>query len=87
MSSILTAELIGLKATILNSSNISQINLSGTVVDETRNTLTLEIAGRPKVIEKQSCTFLFETGSGPQKASGSHLLGRPEDRIKKNASL
>jgi len=87
MSSILTAELIGLRCTILSSSNRSQINLSGTVLDETRNTLTLDIAGRPKIIEKQCCTFLFQSSSGPQKASGSRLLGRPEDRIKKNASF
>ncbi len=84
---LLTAELIGLPCTIVNSSNKDQIGLAGRVTDESRNTLTLEVGGKEKTVAKDSCTFQFQTPEGLQKMEGRLLVGRPEDRIKKNSSV
>lgn len=78
-------ELIGLQVRIADSANRQQIGLQGRVVDETRNTLTVEIAGHDKRFVKDQCDFSFTLpGSKTRvRVHGQVIVGRPEDRIKK----
>jgi ribonuclease P protein subunit POP4 len=80
-------ELIGLEVEIVSSSNKSQIGLKGTVTDESRQTLTIDIGEcdmPEKNLAKDQCVFRFTLPSGMKvKVDGKILVARPEDRIKK----
>ena len=77
-------ELIGLEARVVESSNPSQAGLSGRVVDETRQTLSIETGKGVKSLAKDQCVFSFRLPSGEKvKVDGKLLVSRPEDRVKK----
>ncbi|MBL7160378.1 MAG: ribonuclease P protein component 1 [Candidatus Aenigmarchaeota archaeon] len=77
-------ELIGLKASVEKSTSASTVGLEGKVVDETRQTLTIEVKGKEKNLVKEQCAFLFTIPSGEKVlVDGKVLVARPEDRIKK----
>jgi ribonuclease P protein subunit POP4 len=78
-------ELMGLQVWVYSSSNQDTKELSGRVVDESRNTLTLETTeGREVSLVKDQCTFSFSLPSGERvRVDGKLLVARPEDRIKK----
>lgn len=81
---IVRHELIGLPVKIVNSQNRTHIGMSGRVIDETRNMLTIETAaGKEVAVAKETGVFSFEIGSVWVKVDGRLLAGRPEDRIKK----
>jgi len=81
---IVRHELIGLNVRVEKSSNPSAAGLSGKVVDESRQTLTLDVRGKEKKLVKEECIFLFRLPSGRKvRVSGRVLVARPEDRIKK----
>ncbi len=80
---IVRHELIGLRVRVEECSNPSSVGISGKVVDESRNTLTMRSESGSKVLVKEECTFIFSTESGELRVDGSLLVGRPEDRIKK----
>ncbi len=77
-------ELIGLKIKIVRDTNMNNLNLSGTVLDETRNTLTLMNDSVQKMIFKSNALFQFSLPLHDVQVEGVNLLGRPEDRVKKN---
>ncbi|MCP8314776.1 MAG: ribonuclease P protein subunit, partial [archaeon] len=57
-------------------------NVSGKVVDETKNTLKLYVKDKIKMIPKAYTTFIFKLPDGIKvKIDGSLLIGRPEDRL------
>ena len=77
-------ELIGLPVRIVESTNRAIVGVEGKVVDETRNTLSIESDRMLRVFIKEQCVFLFTLPSGERvKVDGVLLVGRPEDRIKK----
>lgn len=79
--------LIGLKVKIVQSSNPQLINITGKIVDETKNTLMIQMGKKQKHIPKKDCLFHFflsETLS--VEIVGNLLIGRPEERIKKRFS-
>ena len=77
-------ELIGMEVRIVNCTNKQLKGLTGTVIDETRNMLTIEINKGEKSLPKETCVFSFHLPSGEWvKVNGSLLVARPEDRIKK----
>ncbi len=77
-------ELIGLEVEVVKSTNPFQKGLSGRVIDETRNMLTIETKSGVKNIPKQDCTFSFRLPSGERvRVEGNLLVSRPEDRVKK----
>ena len=81
---IVLHELVGLEVRVISSANKQLEGLSGTVIDETRNMLTIETQKGEKKLSKQDCTFSFPIPSGQWvKVRGDLLLARPEDRIKK----
>ena len=76
-------ELIGLGVEILESTCAQYLGIRGRVVDESRNTLTIEQDGTEKTVPKDCCRFRFEEGSRTFVVSGKDIRFRPEDRIKK----
>lgn len=83
-AAIVQSELIGLKAKVVKSSNPSYVGISGVVVDETRNTLVIRQDNRDRVVVKDQAVFQFTLSDGTvMEVEGSVILGRPEDRVKK----
>lgn len=80
---IVRHELIGLDTKIVESSDPTQVGLSGKVVDETRNTIEIEASGKTRSVIKKNCVFAFKLGGQTVKVDGKILVARPEDRIKK----
>jgi ribonuclease P protein subunit POP4 len=67
---------------VLHDSNPSNVRLRGKVVDETKNTLVIQSTGLKRVA-KQNATFKFSLDGVTVKVEGKSLIGRPEDRVKK----
>lgn len=82
---IVKHELIGLGVEVSYSKDPSYSGMKGKVVDESRNTLSIDTAsGVMKTAVKDRCEFVFTLPSGKRvKVDGRLLLARPEDRIKK----
>jgi ribonuclease P protein subunit POP4 len=77
-------ELIGLKLKIKDSTNKSQVGLTGRVIDETFKILKIETNKGEKSIPKDVAIFIFTLPNGTKvQVDGKILIGRPEDRIKK----
>jgi ribonuclease P protein subunit POP4 len=77
-------ELIGLNAKVTKSKNPDAVGITGTVIDETRNTLTIRHNDKDKIIPKETTTFQFTLPNGSiVEVEGNAILGRPEDRVKK----
>lgn len=77
-------ELIGLKIRVESSTNKGQKGLTGTVVDETYNTLRIENKDKEKTVAKENCSFIFTLPDKTKvQVDGKLLVSRPEDRIKK----
>ena len=80
---IVRSELIGLEAEVTQASNESLIGLRGLIIDETKNTLSIEREGvEKKVIKSQVMLNILFDGQTFQ-IDGKVLVGRPEDRLKK----
>lgn len=76
-------ELIGVEVKVVGSRNRFSVGLTGKVIDETKNTLTLQTkAGRKKLIKDQN-VIEFIMGSKKIRINGKLLQARPEERIKK----
>ena len=77
-------EFIGLKVHATSLKNKS-LNLNGTIIDETKNTIKIEDENNyEKVIPKGGSIFVFELPNGEKiEIDGTILSIRPEDRIKK----
>jgi len=76
-------EFIGLEVEVLESTCDEYLGIKGRVVDESRNTLTVEQDGREKKVPKDCCRFRFVDGPESAVISGKEIKFRPEDRIKK----
>ena len=75
-------ELIGLMVQIVRSKNPTLNGLRGNIVDETKNTIKVEVGGSIKTIPKKECRFsFFLPDDVAVELEGSALIGRPEDRI------
>ncbi|MBR9689480.1 MAG: ribonuclease P protein component 1 [Candidatus Altiarchaeota archaeon] len=81
---ILEDELIGLSVTVSKSTDKSKRGVFGRVVNETKNTLTIDTKDGEKKIPKAECSFEFLYQGEPVKVEGKLLVSRPEDRIKKS---
>ena len=77
-------ELIGLTVEIIDSNHKEFIGIKGIVIDETRNTITVDTNDIEKRIPKENVVLLFTLPTGEQVAiNGKVIVARPEDRIKK----
>lgn len=77
---VMKAELIGLDVEVLSA---PFSGLSGKVVDETKNTFTIESAGTERMVPKPGNVFRFAYEGRTIDIIGSEIMHRPEDRIKK----
>ena len=76
-------ELIGLAVEVADSTNKFQIGIKGIVVDETKNTLTIETEIGLKKIQKKGAIFIFKIPNGKKvKVNGIKIITRPEERVK-----
>jgi ribonuclease P protein subunit POP4 len=79
-----THELIGLHAKVVKSANKDNVGISGRIIDESRNTLTIEDRRLEKKVVKHGSTFdLKFTENDTVTIVGNLIVGRPEDRVAK----
>lgn len=76
-------ELVGLPVTILNCTDPTWVGRSGVIVDETKNTLIIDINNTKKRIAKNTATFAITYHGTKTIVAGTRLAYRPEDRTKK----
>lgn len=74
-------EFIGMQVRIADSSDPTLVGRKGTVVDESRNMLVLESAGKEIRVAKDVVTLAFDDIG--IMMDGRKIRYRPEDRIKK----
>jgi|SRR3989344_7820026 len=82
MENIAMHEIIGLKAKVLESTDKGRKNMKGKIIDESKNTFTIETARGNKVVPKSEAVFEFEIGDEKAVIEGKRLVYRPEDRVK-----
>jgi ribonuclease P protein subunit POP4 len=80
---IVLSELIGLRCKVVKSLDRNQIGVSGTVVDETKNTLVIETDLGAKRIAKRISTFKFYSEGKAFIVKGEEINFRPHERISK----
>jgi len=82
---IIRYEFIGAEGKVTRSPHECYVNLGGKVVGETKNTFTFLQEGQPKSVIKESAVFNFKFDDGTVvEIDGKLLVGRSEDRLKKN---
>jgi len=85
---VLRHELVGLEAKILESRHKEYEKISGTITDETRNTITIKKSNKEKKIPKNSVTIELTLDKNTRvSVDGNLLIARPEDRIKKKIRI
>ena len=84
---VLRYELIGTEVEVIEAGNKSLVGVKGKVVDETRNTLHIEVEGKIKKVLKEQVKLRIKFNSKTIECDGSLLIGRPEDRIKKTIKM
>ena len=72
-------EFIGEFVEVTEHSDPGLCGVSGTIVDETRETLIIRSNGTKKIISKRPGKFAFKDG----ELNGAKIAYRPQDRIKK----
>lgn len=81
---IVMGELIGRKTKVVKSKDPNKKGIKGKIVDETKETITIETENGEKKIPKKTSTFKFTENQKEIKVNGEEIRYRPEDRIKKN---
>ena len=85
MPTLLQHDLIGLYAKVARSSNSDCVNITGSVLEETRNAITILHRNKKKIVVKNTTVFHFTLPDGTiVEVDGKVIVGRPEDRIKRH---
>ena len=81
-NNLINHEMIGLKIKVIESTDPMKTNMTGKIIDETKNTFVLEDG---KVLPKKECIFEFDINE-KVVIDGKKIIKRPQDRImvKKN---
>jgi ribonuclease P protein subunit POP4 len=69
---------------VLQDSNPRNVHIRGKVIDETMKTLVIRGIGTHRIAKKDA-VFKFLLDGIAVKVEGKHLIGRPEDRVKKQS--
>jgi len=80
---IVRHELIGLNIEIMEAKNPSLAGLKGKIIDETKNTITIQHKNTTKKLIKNQIKMKIEIHNKTIMVNGEDLVGRPADRIKK----
>ncbi|MGM0509993.1 MAG: ribonuclease P protein component 1 [Thermoplasmatota archaeon] len=75
-------ELIGTRVEVTDAPHKGYIGIEGKVVDETKNTISLE-NGDVKQIPKKGATFKVQIKNYDALIKGNRLAHRPHERIKR----
>ncbi len=75
---VIHVEWIGTHVNVLAASNPHNIGIKGTIVDETRNTVTIQTEQDVKRVPKHGSVFYING----QEVNGDDVLVAPEERIK-----
>ena len=77
--------MIGTQIDIVDSKNPTLNGLKGIVVDETKNTLMVQIDNERKTVVKDQIRLMVVTKNNQTMGtSGQNIIGKYEDRIRKN---
>jgi ribonuclease P protein subunit POP4 len=76
---ILKKNLIGLNAKIVQAKNKANIGIEGSIINETKHSLTIKHHNKEKIVLKKNITIQIEN----MIVDGQQLVGSPEERIKK----
>ncbi len=71
-------ELIGLTVDV----QYNNATLHGEIIDETKNTITLQTKAGEKTVIKKNAVFTFHLRDGDVVIKGEEIVGNPWDRIK-----
>jgi len=80
---IVRSELIGLEVKVVDAKNKSLIGMRGLIVDETKNTISIENEKNIKKVIKSHVMLNILFKGQVFQINGKILVGRPEDRLKK----
>jgi len=79
---LLSHELVGLRATILCASQPTLVGLSGTIIYETKNMITIKVkSGSKRVSKLVARKIKLRLPGNVCFINGASLIGRPEDRV------
>lgn len=81
---IKTMELMGKQITIIKSNNKNIENIKGKIINETKNTITIESGNKTRKVLKKEVRLQITTPTGDEIIQGDDLVGRPEERGQKN---
>jgi ribonuclease P protein subunit POP4 len=82
---IVRSEFVGTEAKVAKSRHPNYVGISGKIIRETRNTLTILQEGKRRIVVKDSAIFHFKFSDGTViEINGRLLVGRTEDRLKKH---
>lgn len=77
-------DFIGIQLTVTSANDPTLKDLTGTIRDETRNTLRVEAHGKLLTLPKAGTIFNLRLDNGNIfKVNGNEVIYRPEDRVKK----
>lgn len=79
---LLSHELVGLRATILCASQPTLVGLSGIIIFETKNMITIKVkSGSKRVSKLVARKIKLHLPGNVCFINGASLIGRPEDRV------
>lgn len=82
---IIRCEFMGTEAKVTRSRHQDYAGIRGRVVDETRNTFTIQNGEARRTVLKESAILHFAFSDGTiVEINGRLLVGKPEDRLKKH---
>ena len=81
------AEFIGMNVEVIEAENPSLIGLKGKIIDETKNTFTIQTKQKTRKVIKNQITLKTKIKQKTFMIKGEVLQGRPEDRLKKRIGI
>ncbi len=75
-------EWIGLPVSVIESNDKNKKEMSGIVIDETKNVIVVQTKNGEKIVPKKEGVFSFSLGEEKIVLDGKKFLFRPEDRVK-----
>jgi ribonuclease P protein subunit POP4 len=82
---LISHELIGLQAQVVESDNKQIVGLNGKIVDETKFMFSLSTANGIKRLAKSSSRWKFEFNGKEAELDGARLTRRPYERMEKKS--
>ena len=84
LKEVLQGEFIGKTIKVVDATNKNLIGIKGVIVDETKNLFELD---NGKKLVKEQITITMNIEHETITLEGKHIVGRPEERLKKVKSL